>query len=255
MEPWRTAIVDVSENHIRIHGYDIQSLMRQISFAQTIFLLHRGRLPTSDEGRLLDAILISAADHGPGAPSVAAARLAASGNRQSLSAAVAAGILAIGNEHGGAGMECMETIAAGMELARAQSISIGEAARRIVDDARTHGARLSGLGHRVHTEDPRTEVLFSMARASGLAGNGVAFMLALQEAVEEKIKALTINVDGALAAVLFDLGFPAVFGRLVFIIGRVAGLTAEVAEELIREKAMRIFVPVTYDGPAPREIG
>jgi len=255
MEPWRTAIVDIDENQIRIHGYDIRSLMQRITFAEAIFLLHRGRLPTRDEGRLLGAILISTADHGPGAPSVAAARLVASGNRQSLSAAVAAGILAIGNEHGGAGMECMETIAAGVALARSQSISIGEAARRIVGDAQTSGSRLSGLGHRVHSEDPRTNVLFSMARECGLARDGVAFMLALQEAARERIKPLTINVDGALAAVLFDLGFPAVFGRLVFLIGRVAGLTAEVAEELTREKAMRIYIPVTYDGPPPREIG
>lgn len=254
MEPWRTAIVDVSENQIRIHGYDIQSLMQRTTFAETIFLLHQGRLPTRDEGRLLDAILVSAADHGPGAPSVAAARLVASGNRQSLSAAVAAGILAIGDEHGGAGMECMETIAAGVALSRSQSVSIGEAARRIVEGARTRGSRLSGLGHGVHTDDPRTNTLFSMARSSGLAREGVAFMLALQAAAREKIKPLTINVDGALAAVLFDLGFPAVFGRLVFIIGRVAGLSAEVSEELTREKAMRIFIPVTYDGPPPREI-
>ena len=34
--------------------------------------------------------------------SCATARLAASGNRQSLSAAVAAGLLAVGDEHGGA---------------------------------------------------------------------------------------------------------------------------------------------------------
>jgi citrate synthase len=254
MEPWRTAIVDVSENEIRFRGYDIRSLMHRTTFAEVIFLLHQGRLPTRDEGRLLDAILISAADHGPGAPSVAAARLVASGNRESLSAAVAAGILAVGNEHGGAGMECMETIAAGIELTRSQSIPIDEAAHRIVDDTRGRGARISGLGHRVHTVDPRTHALFSMARESGLAGQGVAFMLALQKAVKEKIKPLTINVDGALAAVLFDLGFPAVFGRLVFLIGRVAGLTAEVAEELKREKAMRIHIPVAYDGPAPREI-
>jgi citrate synthase len=254
MEAWRTAIVDTDETHIRICGYDIRSLMQRTTFAETVFLLHRGRFPTKDEGRLLDAILVSAADHGPGAPSVAAARLAASGNRQSLSAAVAAGVLAIGNEHGGAGMECMEIIAAGVELARSQSMPITEAARRAVADAQSRGFRLPGLGHRSHSEDPRTDVLFSMARESGLARDGVAFMLALHEVVREKIKPLTINVDGALAAVLFDLGFPAVFGGLVFIIGRVAGLTAEVTEELTREKAMRIQIPVVYDGPSPREI-
>jgi len=54
--------------------------------------------------------------------------------------------------------------------------------------------------------------------------------------------------------VLHDMGFAPVFGRLVFIIGRVAGLTAEVAEELSREKPMRIRIPVEYDGIAPRAI-
>jgi len=255
MQPWRTAIVDIEEDAIRIHGYDIRSLIQRMTFAETIFLLHRGGLPTRDEGRLMDAILISAADHGPGAPSVAAARLVASGNRQSVSAAVAAGILAIGTEHGGAGMECMEIIAAGMDVVRSESISIAEAASRIVEKTRSRGARLAGLGHRVHAEDPRTEILFSMARECKLAGDGVTFMLALQKSAKQKIKPLTINVDGALAAVLYDLGFPAVFGRLAFLIGRVAGLTAEVAEELTREKAMRIHIPVTYDGPPPRDIG
>jgi citrate synthase len=63
---------------------------------------------------------------------------------------------------------------------------------------------------------------------------------------------MTINVDGALAAVLYDMGFPAAFGRLLFIIGRVAGLSAEIMEELARERPMRIRIPVTYDGDPPR---
>src|SRR5947199_363733 len=76
-------------------------------------------VPSAGERRLLDAILVGGADHGAGAPSCAAARLAASGNRASLSAAVAAGILAIGDEHGGAGSSCMELIRRGLDRARA----------------------------------------------------------------------------------------------------------------------------------------
>ena len=76
--------------------------MRQAGFVDTIFLLFRRRLPTAGERTLLDAILVGVSDHGAGAPSCAAARLVASGNRQSVSAAVAAGVLAIGDEHGGA---------------------------------------------------------------------------------------------------------------------------------------------------------
>jgi len=95
MEPWRTAIANSDEANIWIRGYDIGSLMQRASFADLLFLLHRSRLPTPSERRLLDAILIAVADHGAGAPSCAAARLAASGNRQSLSAAEANSKLAV----------------------------------------------------------------------------------------------------------------------------------------------------------------
>lgn len=254
MTPWRTAIANSDDTGIWVRGYDVVSLMQQKSFADMVFLLHQARLPSGRERKLLDAILVAVADHGSGAPSCAAARLAASGNRQSLSAAVAAGILAIGDEHGGAGSTCMEMIASGLDLARTQSIPIEEAARRRIDEARKNGQRLPGLGHRVHSKDPRTDVLFDMACEGGAGGDGVAFMRALEAAAREKIKPLPINIDGALAAVLHDLGFPPPFGKLVFIVGRVAGLTAEVAEEYAREKPMRIRVPVEYDGEPPREI-
>jgi len=254
MEPWRTAIVDASDGQIRLRGYDITALMARATFTDTIFLLHRGELPTPGERALLDAILVGVADHGSGAPSCAAARLAASGNRQSLSAAVAAGLLAVGDEHGGAGSLCMEMIAAGVARARAEALSFEDAAGRIVAEARAAERRIAGFGHRVHTVDPRTAILFDMARARGVAGEGIAFMEAVAAALRFQGKTLPINVDGALAAVLHDLGFPPPFGKLVFLVGRVAGLTAEVAEEYLREKPMRIRIPVTYDGPPPRDI-
>ena len=252
MQEWRTAIVTSDETSIRIHGYSITELMVRGTFSDTIFLLHQGRLPNVYERRLLDAILVSVADHGSGAPSCATARLVASGNRQSLSAAIAAGVLAIGDEHGGAGSLCMEMIAAGLELVRSRALSLEDAASLTIDEARSSHSRLPGLGHRVHTKDPRVDVLFNMAMETGMPCEGVKFMRALEAAALTRIKPLPINVDGALAAVLFDLGFPPAAGKLMFIVGRVAGLTAEVAEEYAREKPMRIRIPVTYDGVAAR---
>src|SRR3979409_1377624 len=123
MEPWRTGIAQTDASSIRLLGYDVVDLSQRASFTDLIFLLHRGRLPPEGERRLLDAILIGGADHGAGAPSCAAARLAASGNRQSMSAALAAGILAIGDEHGGAGSSCMEMIDAGVNRSHAEGIS------------------------------------------------------------------------------------------------------------------------------------
>lgn len=254
MEPWRTAIVEAGDGRIRIRGYDVTSLMTERTFTDTVFLLHRSRLPTTQERELLDAILSSVADHGAGAPSCAATRIALSGNRQSVSAAIAAGILAVGDEHGGAGSGCMEMIGAGLERSKRDSLPLDECARLVVAEIRASGRRVAGFGHRVHTHDPRTPVLFDLARRNGLAGDGIRFMEALAQAVATQVKPLTINIDGSLAAVLYDMGFPPPFGRLLFIIGRVAGLTAEVMEELARERPMRIRIPVTYDGEPPRPL-
>src|SRR6476619_15790 len=150
MDTWRTAIVDAGPDHIRVRGHDVLDLMRQATFTDHIFLLHHQRLPSAAERRLLDAILIGSADHGAGAPSCAAARLAASGNRQSASAAIAAGVLTIGDEHGGAGSGCMELIAAGLAEARNNGASFDTVAGRLVDEAKSSKARLPGFGHRVH---------------------------------------------------------------------------------------------------------
>lgn len=255
MEPWKTALSHSDENNIWIRGQEISGLMANSSFTEVIFLLHHGRAPSIDERRLLDAILIAVADHGPGSPSAAASRLVASGNRQAPEAAVAAGVLAIGDMHAGAGLACMHMIEAGLGLCRNDGLSIAEAAARIVDETRKKKERLPGFGHRVHRTDPRTAVLFGMARESKLAGKGVEFVTAVEAAVREKIKPLPINVDGALAAVFFDLGFPPLFAKLVFIIGRVAGLSAQVMEEYTRERPMRIKIPVKYDGIPPQSNG
>src|SRR5262249_60086907 len=110
---------------------------------------------------------------------------------------------------------------------------------------------LPGLGHRVHTTDPRVGVLFDLAHKEDVGGDGILFMKALEAEAGRRIKPLPMNIDGALAAVLHDMGFPPPAGRFLFIVGRVAGLTAEVAEEYAREKPMRITFDVQYDGPPP----
>lgn len=254
MHPWRTAIVNKDETHIWVRGYDITELLRQAGFVDMVFLLHRGRLPSEPERRLLDALMVASADHGAGAPSCATARLAASGNRASLSAAIAAGVLAIGDEHGGAGENVMEMIAKYGAATARQGRSMEAAAVIAIEQARQSGDRLPGMGHRVHTTDPRVAVLFDMASELGVAGDGVAFMTALQTQTARLIKPMPINIDGAVGALLYDMAFPPTAGKLIFIIARVAGITAEVAEEHAREKAMRVRIPIEYDGEPPRSI-
>src|SRR5256885_2494149 len=160
MDTWRTAIVDAGPMHLRVRGHDVLALMQRATFTDLIFLLHHDRLPSAAERRLLDAILIGVADHGAGAPSCAAARLAASGNRQSLAAAIGAGVLAIGDEHGGAGSGCMGLIVAGLDRSKRGRLTLEAAARLAVDEAKSAGPRLPGFRHRVHTDGgPRVALL------------------------------------------------------------------------------------------------
>ena len=249
MESWRSAITNADGERIIVRGHDLVSLMQHGTYADVVALLIGGHEPDEGERRLIDAILIGIADHGAGAPSAATARMAATGNRQAPEAAIAAGILAIGDAHGGAGMACMAIIAGALERAARESRSLADIARATAIDVRAAGRRLPGLGHRMYREDPRATALFAIAEQYGKAGQGVAFMRALESAVAETIKPLPINVDGAIAAVLHDLGYPAAAAKLIFIVGRTAGLAAHVMEEYARERPMRVRIPVVYDGP------
>jgi len=65
---WRTSIIDMAPGSIRYSGYPIQELIGRVGFAQMIWLMTRGELPSEGEARLLDAALVAAVDHGPQPP-------------------------------------------------------------------------------------------------------------------------------------------------------------------------------------------
>src|SRR4030095_1367806 len=132
MEPWRTAISTSDDQHIWIQGYDVTQLMASATFADVVFLLPKGQLPSEAERRVVDAMLIASADHGPGSPSAAAARTVATGNRVAPAAAVAAGGLALGDAHGGAGLACLEMIGDALARIERDGVSLADAARLTV---------------------------------------------------------------------------------------------------------------------------
>jgi citrate synthase len=73
---WRTSIIDMRPGEIRLRGYAIEDLIGRVSFAQTVWLMLRGELPSAAQACLLEAALVAAVDHGPQAPSIAIARMA-----------------------------------------------------------------------------------------------------------------------------------------------------------------------------------
>lgn len=258
---WTTAITRIEPNKVAVRGRDIASLMGNTSFGATVHLILTGRLPDERTGRLMDAILVSSIDHGATPPSCLAARTVAS-TGASLSQAVAAGISSINRHHGGAIEDCarylQKVIVEGKARSKRDSVSLGESVDLVAGEEvariKSSGDRISGFGHRIHSRDPRTARLFELAEAAGVKGEPgthVGAARAVERAFAAIGRPLPINVDGAIGAILADLGLdPRVFNG-VFMIARVPGLVAHVVEEQTREKPMRRIDPVNhaYDGP------
>jgi citrate synthase len=252
---WKTSITEIKPNEVRLRGYRIDELMGSISFAEAVYLAYKSELPSADVARMMNAILVSSIDHGASPPSALAARTVASTGAP-LNAAVAAGILSINRHHGGAIQGCMKVLQIGIDRVHQSGETVDKIAADLVAEYKSSGKRIAGLGHRIHTNDPRTAKLFQLAQELGIAGEGVQMIIAIQSSLKDAGKALPINVDGAIAAVLLDLDIPSELANAMFFIARVPGLILQAHEEQTRERPMRRIHPteISYDGPAPRSL-
>ncbi len=241
---WKTSIAGIVDGETIIHGYKITDLIEKVNFTEAIWLELKGELPTDKERAMLDSILISTIDNGLGPPSVTNARNSASAGNP-MQAAVAAGVLGVGDAHGGAIEEC------------AKLLQMGLSAEKLVEKVIASGERIPGYGHKVYTEDPRSKQIFEKAKVLGFYGEHCALAVEVEKILEEKKgKKIPINVDGAIAAVVSDMGFDYRLGKGFFLIGRVVGLIAHIFEEWVREKPFRRIADeeIEYDGMSAREL-
>jgi succinyl-CoA synthetase alpha subunit len=205
--------------------------------------------------RLLEAIIVASIDHGVTPPS-AQATLIASSVRASYESSVAQGVGAITDVHGGAGEKAAEFFLQCAGLAAGQGLPLKDAARAVAARYVREGRRVEGMGHRVHTRDPRRDVLWDMAERSGLAGPCVAVSRIAEEVLREvRGISLPINVDGVIGAVIADMGFDPKLAKALFIYGRIVGLSAHHYEEVATQPPMRpiVFAEGVYRGLPERE--
>jgi citrate synthase len=239
---WKTSLSAVERNKILIRGYRIQDLMAQCSVGDIIYLTFKGELPAGNEGRMIEMIVVSSTDHSFLAPSIDATRFVASGGVP-LQASVAAGIISLGDHHGGAIEQCAKLLQ--------ESVNTGATASDIVSSFRARKQRVPGFGHPWHDRDPRTIMLSAKAREWKVAGAH----LELAESISAELK-LPANIDGVISGIISDLGIPWQYGRAFFIIPRVIGLAAHAVEETTRERPFRVIDinDVSYDGPPERDL-
>jgi len=165
---WPSALTSIAPNTILIRGYAVDEMMGRLSFAEAVYLLLMGELPTPAIGRMLNAVLVATLDHGVTPPSTLAARNVATSGAP-LKDSVAAGILAFGPHHGGDIESCMRFLDQGLTLVRSGQ-SLQDAAERLVEDCYKERQTPPGFGHRFHTRDPRAARLFQLVLELELEG-------------------------------------------------------------------------------------
>ena len=255
---WQTALTSIAPNTILIRGYPVDEMMGRLSFADAVYLLLMGELPTPAIGRMLNAVLVSSLDHGVTPPSTLAARNVATSGAP-LKDCVAAGILAFGRHHGGDIESCMKFLDGGLTLVRSGR-TLQQAADSLVEDCLREGQTPPGFGHRFHTRDPRAARLFQMVLELELEGEHVRMLRAVEQVMDARQEKfphhLPINVDGAIAAICADLGFEYELGNAIFLISRLPGLIAHAHEERTRQAPMRQIDPKDhdYDGSQTRRL-
>ena len=255
---WQTSLTSIAPNKILIRGYPVDEMMGRLSFAEAVYLLLMGELPTPAIGRMFNAILVSSLDHGVTPPSTLAARNVATSGAP-MKDSVAAGVLAFGPHHGGDIESCMRFLDMGLAMVRSGK-TLEEAARALVDESARDKQAPPGFGHRFHTRDPRAARLFQLALELELEGEHVRMLRAIERSLEASKdrfeRPLPVNVDGAIAAISADLGFAYDLGNAVFLISRLPGLIAHAHEERTRQAPMRQIDPKDhdYDGSAERRL-
>lgn len=221
---WRTSISSAGED-AEIRGEKLENVM-ELPFSDAVFLVLSGRKPSDDESELFSTVLSSCVDHGVGNPSTVSARTVQSGGNKP-NTSIAAGIMAMGDSHGGAITPCMKMLR-------------DEEPGAAVESRLESGEKVPGLGHKVYEDgDPRAERILELAGELELSGEYIQRLQEVQKALEDRKVWLPVNVDGAVAAVLLEMGWDPKLGNSVFIVARTPGLAAHVAEEQSREDFRR----------------
>jgi len=264
-EWWSTSIIDMKPGMIRFRGYAIEDLIGRAGFADMVFLLTRGELPRPEAAKLLEAALVAAVDHGPQAPSIAAARMAVTCG-VGINNAMASAINMLGDVHGGAGEQAValyHAIAKRLGTS-ADNKRVATAVTAEIAALKKQGIRhLPGFGHRFHPLDPRAPRLLELVDAAAKSGAVSGRFAAIGRAVEAELakgagRAIPMNIDGATGVVYAELGFPPPLCRGLFVLSRSVGALAHAFEEM--QSGVRSKGPIPrhliwdYTGPPPRKV-
>jgi len=241
-----TAICTSDAHSITVRGHDlVGSIIGNTDFTSYFWLLVTGQLPTEKQKFFANAVLCAIAEHGL-VPSVVATRMTYAAAPEAFHGAVAAGLLGCGSVVLGSAEVAGRFLAQVLE----SNDPAGE-----VKALRAEKKAIPGFGHPQHSEgDPRANLLLKLAADHGIEGAHIKALYAIQAALPEAIgRSLPINVNGAIPAVMLDVGFPLAALKGISLLARTASLIAHLQEETERPIGFIMSgagaAAIDYDGP------
>lgn len=231
-EWWSTSVTRMAPGEVEHRGVPVQDIIGKRDFVSSIYLLVLGRWPSAGHARLLEAALVGSMDHGPQAPSIAIARMTATCG-VGINNAMASGVNALGDSHGGAAQQAVELL---NDIVAAEDRGERDAAPRVLEEWQRRSKYLPGFGHRFHPLDPRRGPLLGLVEEAVAAGDVEGRHLAAAIQVETLLNAgrsrpIPMNIDGATAVIYAELGVPAELSRGLFVLSRSVGILAHAWEE------------------------
>jgi citrate synthase len=242
-----SAISTSTPETIIVRGKDLcAEVIGKVDFTSYFWLLVTGDEPSKRQIFFANAVLTAIAEHGL-VPSVVAARMTYAAAPEAFQGAVAAGLLGCGSVVLGSAE------AAGRFLA--ELVAGDTDPREAVAALRSEKKAIPGFGHPLHAGgDPRADLLLRLAADHGAEGDHIRALRAVEAAIPDVLgRSLPINVNGAIPAVMLDVGFPLQALKGISLLARTASLIGHLQEESERPIGFILSgsaaEAIAYDGP------
>jgi len=215
------SLTEFAPDKLEIRGVPIDAMIHSMSFVESLIFTLTGHNPAPTVVSMLNALLVAWVDHGSEPPSTQNVRNVAA-VRLGFAQACIAGLATFGGSH----------------------VPIEQAARFLQELAKRKGgeqislcrqfAKVPGLGHPVHAQDPRVSPLMKLATHNLESFVHIQALHDAEEIIEtvfEKDPAPRANLAGITAAIWLDLGFELDCVGLIPVLGRTVGWAAHFADQ------------------------
>jgi citrate synthase len=167
---------------------------------------------------------------------VVASRMTYAAAPEAFHGAVAAGLLGCGSVVLGSAEVAGRFYAECVTAANEPHAIAADIVRQKIMALRALKKAIPGFGHPQHSAgDPRANLLLRLAEEHDVVGKHIEMLYTIRESLPDTIgRALPINVNGAIPAVMLDVGFPLQALKGISLLARTASIIAHLQEETER---------------------